>query len=70
MAKLTKAQRQGVRNALYHLDRAMRFIYSERTQVATQFGGEFLPIAKEYGSDLTGLPDALKALHDLVTSDH
>jgi len=53
--------------AIAALDRGLAFLASDRVQVSTLFGGEFVPIAKDIGSDLCLLDDArrrLVALHE------
>lgn len=75
MAKLTKRQRHAIDRALYHLNRARRYLADptvavcHRGNVATTTlhysrpdGLTMYEVNKEYGSDLTGLEDCRKEL--------
>lgn len=75
MAKLTLAQRSAVDNAIYHLDRAQKFlsrpdiavaVYREQTTTTLDYtradGKVLCTIAKDIGSDLCGLEDARRNL--------
>ena len=81
MAKLTKSQRADIERALYHAQRAQRYIMRPDIVVASQCaqattslhytranceGGALFPVAKECGSDLCGLADAIKGLEQML----
>lgn len=80
MAKLTRAQRADVEGALHHLERATRYVMNERTAVCRRDthatttlhyvrasdGASLVEVAKDIGSDLTGLDDAKRALYRLL----
>lgn len=76
MAKLTKGQRAQVDRALYHAKRARAYLFDVDTAICRRctwasttlhytridVPGGILEVAKEYGSDLCGLDDAIKEL--------
>jgi len=79
MSKLTKLQRRAIERALYHAQRAQKYIADNRTAVArvdntatttlhyTRQDGRILyEVAKDIGSDLCGLPDAIRELEQLL----
>jgi hypothetical protein len=80
MAKLTKSQRRQIERALYNADRAAAYLLQESTVVASRRsmatttldyvrpgdGKVMCEVAKEYGSNLTGLWDCQRILRDLL----
>ena len=79
MARLTKQQRTTLALAERHLTRALDFIMSERIAVARverqatttlhyvrPDGTALYSIAKDIGSDLTGLPEGLRHVRALL----
>ena len=80
MSKLTKAQKASISQALYHAERAQVFlmqpgIHIVKESKTTAFpasswtNGEGTPgiaITKEYGSNLTGIQDAIRTLRALL----
>lgn len=75
MANLTRKQRRELEQVLYHMNRALVFISNESVAVACRDnmatttlhytrpdGACLYEIAKDIGSDLTGLPDAVRHL--------
>lgn len=81
MAKLTKAQKSELRDALYHAKRACDYVYQENVVVSrrdtvatttlhlTRKDGLILyPVQKEYGSDLCGLRDCIQRLEQFLVN--
>jgi hypothetical protein len=68
VAKLTRAQRKELLDTLYHLERAQRFLAEKQTRIQREYGGEWLTINKEMGSDLQGLEFAHDGLRRLVAT--
>ena len=83
MAQLTRKQQAAIENALHHLNRALKFIYSEdvavarRGKIATTTlhyirpndGTSLYEINKDIGSDLTGLGTGIHYLNRLLGKD-
>ncbi len=80
MAKLTKAQRDDLRFVLRNAERAQAFIMADRVAVCTRKnmgtttldytrasdGTALTEVNRDYGSDLTGLEAAIKALASFI----
>ena len=66
MAKLTAAQERSIETTLYHLKRALAFIADKDTTVCRPFGGEQTPIAKDIGSNITGLQMGIDYLNNFL----
>jgi hypothetical protein len=79
MSRLTRAQRAAIETAMRHTERAQAFL--ARSDVAVgrlgttatttlhftrQDGATFYPVAKECGSDLVGLAQAISGLRTLL----
>ena len=83
MAQLTRKQQAAIENALHHLNRALKFIYSEDVAVARRdkHGTTTLhyyrisdhsylyEINKDIGSELTGLGTGIHYLNRLLGKD-
>ncbi len=79
MAKFTRKQIRQIESILYHAERAHKYLMDTRTAIARRDtvasttlhyvrpdGSALYEVAKEIGSDLCGLPDAIRGLKDLV----
>ena len=79
MGRLTGKQVQTIENALYHLDRATRYIFAPQNAVCvrgtradttlhyTRADGQTMyEVQREYGSDLCGIRDARRALQAML----
>lgn len=80
MSKLTKAQKASISQALYHAERAQKFLMSPGVHIVkesqtTSFpasswtngeGKQGIAITKEYGSNLVGIWDAIRTLKSLL----
>lgn len=79
MSKLTNKQRQALEHALYHLERAHKFLMAPDTAVARRCrqasttlhytradGAVLYEIAREIGSDLVGLETGIAALRQFL----
>lgn len=81
MAKINKTQVQALLSVLQHAERANRYISDTRTAVCMvkerattrldyqrSDGRALCEVAKDIGSDLTGLPEAIRLLKDFINS--
>lgn len=79
MPKLTAAQERSIETVLYHLNRANRFIQDDATIIARRKSmctttldfevpnvGPAQSVAKDIGSDLCGIQDAIGYLQNFV----
>ncbi|MFG0317420.1 MAG: hypothetical protein ACF8XB_09115 [Planctomycetota bacterium JB042] len=79
---LTRKERKAIEDALYHLNRAARFVEDDRTLIgrakpqatttedySRADGSAFTPITKDIGSDLCGLEFARSGLRNMLAMD-
>jgi len=82
MAKLTKAQKQIIAQALYHAERANAYVQDPTIAIARKAdngtttlhyirpdGATLFPVDKEIGSDLCGLGDSIRILRRFLDAN-